>query len=139
MSASSASSRHFPYVAMLEARALSPTRIFGRPSFDTSCSHYTRTRPPLLLDLSLHSGVLQQSSDFLRSEFIHPTASCYIMDRQSVYTLSIFPESHEDGDNTRGEIQKQLVTFILDFHIENTFLYRCVCCGIRIVRQALTT
>ena len=49
------------------------------------------------------------------------------MDRQSVYTLSVFPEDKElNGEDSRGHIQQQLVAFILEFHIENAFIYRSV-------------
>nr|POE87447.1 hypothetical protein CFP56_30036 [Quercus suber] len=47
------------------------------------------------------------------------------MDRQSVYTLSLFGESQNDnGDTTFKQIQKELVSFIMEFHLENAFIYR---------------
>ena len=47
------------------------------------------------------------------------------MDRQSVYTLSLFPDERSDhGDLTNKQTQKELVDFILDFHLENVFIYR---------------
>ena len=43
----------------------------------------------------------------------------------SVYTLSVFPEDRSQaGPDSRGAIQDQLVNFILDFHIDNAFVYR---------------
>lgn len=45
------------------------------------------------------------------------------MDRQSVYTLSLFGEN-SDGDQTNKQVQKELVAFILEFHLDGTYLYR---------------
>ncbi|GAB7347049.1 hypothetical protein MBLNU459_g3189t1 [Dothideomycetes sp. NU459] len=47
------------------------------------------------------------------------------MDRQSAYSLSVFPEAKSaGGEDSRGHVQDQLVNFILDFHLENAFVYR---------------
>lgn len=47
------------------------------------------------------------------------------MDRQSIYTASVFPESEENqGDINRRRVQQQLVDFILDFHVDSAFRYR---------------
>lgn len=47
------------------------------------------------------------------------------MDRQGVYSLSLFgTERNEGGDDTPIRIQQQLVDFVLDFHIDNVFIYR---------------
>ncbi|EGP85117.1 unnamed protein product [Zymoseptoria tritici ST99CH_1A5] len=46
------------------------------------------------------------------------------MDRQSTYTLSLFGESNGDGDSSNKQIQKELVAFVLDFHLDNVFIYR---------------
>jgi len=47
------------------------------------------------------------------------------MDRQSVYTLSVFPENRDGApEDSRAHVQEQLVRFILDFHLENDFIYR---------------
>lgn len=49
------------------------------------------------------------------------------MDRQSAYTLSVFPEDRESvGEDSRQFVQEQLVRFILEFHLENAFIYRFV-------------
>ncbi|KAE8441202.1 minichromosome maintenance protein 5 [Mollisiaceae sp. DMI_Dod_QoI] len=45
------------------------------------------------------------------------------MDRQSVYSLSVLPPEYENED-TRGQIQAQLEQFILQFRLENAFIYR---------------
>ena len=45
------------------------------------------------------------------------------MDSRSLYTVSVYaPE--ERGPDARSEIQKTLVNFIRDFHIDNIFIYR---------------
>ncbi len=47
------------------------------------------------------------------------------MDRQSAYSLSIFHEDRSvNGQDSRGRVHQQLVDFILDFHIDNVFVYR---------------
>ena len=46
------------------------------------------------------------------------------MDRQSVYSLSVLapdPDQHEDS---RSQIQAQLREFILEFRLDNIFIYR---------------
>ncbi|KAK7741071.1 minichromosome maintenance protein 5 [Diatrype stigma] len=46
------------------------------------------------------------------------------MDRQSVYSVSVFQSTAGAGDDTRLQIQEQLVTFILQFRHDNIFVYR---------------
>ncbi|KAI7535470.1 DNA replication licensing factor, partial [Hortaea werneckii] len=48
------------------------------------------------------------------------------MDRQSVYTLSLFGEdrSAAGGQESNRQIQQELVDFILEFHLDNVFIYR---------------
>lgn len=49
------------------------------------------------------------------------------MDRQSVYTLPLFGEERsENGGESNRQIQQELVDFILEFHLENNFIYRSV-------------
>jgi hypothetical protein len=51
------------------------------------------------------------------------------MDRQSVYTLSVgYGRGDEDetpDPDSRQFIQQKLLTFLLDFEIDNIFIYRC--------------
>lgn len=47
------------------------------------------------------------------------------MDRQSVYSLSVLPPEY-DNEDTRGQVQSQLEHFILQYRLENTFIYRYV-------------
>lgn len=49
-------------------------------------------------------------------------------DRQSTYTVSVFP-SDADGDRQDAaptRIQKALAEFVMDFHLDNVFIYRCI-------------
>ncbi|KAI1084158.1 MCM-domain-containing protein [Whalleya microplaca] len=47
------------------------------------------------------------------------------MDRQSVYSVSVFQSSHAgSNEDTRLQVQEQLVTFILQFRHDNIFVYR---------------
>ena len=49
------------------------------------------------------------------------------MDRQSVFSLSLFGEDRSaTGPDTNSSIQRALVDFILEFHLDNVFLYRSV-------------
>lgn len=48
------------------------------------------------------------------------------MDRQPTYSLSLFGDgASTNGDQTNKQVQQELVDFILDFHLENVFIYRC--------------
>lgn len=48
-------------------------------------------------------------------------------DRQTAYSISIFGsqagDERQDG-TTPSRVQQQLVDFIMDFHLDNVFLYR---------------
>lgn len=47
------------------------------------------------------------------------------MDRRSVYTVSVLPpDADYRGPDVRSEIQQALVDFILEFRIDNVFVYR---------------
>lgn len=47
------------------------------------------------------------------------------MDTRSVYTIgTYYPDELYHGPDTRGQTQKALMNFILEFHIDNTFIYR---------------
>lgn len=48
------------------------------------------------------------------------------MDRQSVYSTHVFEPSQGESRDTRLQLQAQLETFILDFRLDNNFVYRCV-------------
>ena len=48
------------------------------------------------------------------------------MDRQSVYSLSVLPPDYDNNEDTRGQIQSQLEQFILQFRLDNSFIYRSV-------------
>ncbi|KAK7555318.1 MCM2/3/5 family-domain-containing protein [Phyllosticta citricarpa] len=46
------------------------------------------------------------------------------MDRQTVYSLSLFGPGDNENEDTNSQVQQHLVDFILDFHIDNVFIYR---------------
>ncbi|KAI0472079.1 MCM-domain-containing protein [Xylariaceae sp. FL0804] len=46
------------------------------------------------------------------------------MDRQSVYSVSVFQNRSGTNEDTRSQVQEQLVTFILQFRHDNLFVYR---------------
>src|SRR5687768_15863834 len=46
------------------------------------------------------------------------------MDRQSVYSAHVFDPTFGDNDDSRLQLQTQLETFILDFRLDNNFVYR---------------
>ena len=46
------------------------------------------------------------------------------MDRQSVFSLSVLPPDVDATQNSRSQIQGQLREFILEFRLDNAFIYR---------------
>ncbi|KAL9582199.1 MAG: hypothetical protein Q9212_003434 [Teloschistes hypoglaucus] len=46
------------------------------------------------------------------------------MDRQSVFSLSVLPPDPDAVDDSRSQIQAQLRNFILEFRLDNAFIYR---------------
>jgi DNA replication licensing factor MCM5 len=48
------------------------------------------------------------------------------MDRQSVYSLSVLAPEYSENEDSRGQIQAQLQNFILEFQLDNIFIYRSV-------------
>jgi DNA replication licensing factor MCM5 len=48
------------------------------------------------------------------------------MDRESVYTLSVGfgQEGRDDEGDSRIKVQQQLINFILEFRVDNQFIYR---------------
>jgi len=48
------------------------------------------------------------------------------MDRQSVYSLSVLPPDPDASENSRSQIQALLREFILEFRLDNAFIYRYV-------------
>lgn len=52
------------------------------------------------------------------------------MDRQSVYSTHVYEPTFGDNSDTRLQLQTQLETFILDFRLDNNFVYRYTTCSI---------
>ena len=48
------------------------------------------------------------------------------MDRQSVYSLSVLAPDLDGSENSRSQIQNRLREFILEFRLDNAFIYRYV-------------
>jgi len=48
------------------------------------------------------------------------------MDRQSIYSVSVFQNNSGPNEDSRIQLQEQLVNFILQFRHDNIFVYRCV-------------
>ena len=46
------------------------------------------------------------------------------MDRQTVYSLSLGFQNDSDDRDSRAHIQQLLFDFVLQFHIDNAFIYR---------------
>lgn len=46
------------------------------------------------------------------------------MDHQSVYTTRTFSSNFDDSTDTRIQLQNQLETFILNFRLDNNYVYR---------------
>lgn len=103
-------------VFMRERRVLKRVKWFIGPS-----RQFVR-----LLPLHIHANPLQlqtSPSGTLTILFFHiALPSDFIMDRGSVHTLHVFPQ--EEGEDTNLQVQKQLETFILEFRLDNVFVYR---------------
>lgn len=48
------------------------------------------------------------------------------MDKQSVFSLSVLAPQDGDNEGSRTHIQDQLRDFILEFRLDNAFIYRYV-------------
>ena len=48
------------------------------------------------------------------------------MDQQSVYSLNVLPADPDASEDSRTQIQSHLRDFILEFRLDNAFIYRCV-------------
>ena len=46
------------------------------------------------------------------------------MDRQSAYSLSVLAPDPDASEDSRSQIQAQLREFILEFRLDNAFIYR---------------
>jgi DNA replication licensing factor MCM5 len=46
------------------------------------------------------------------------------MDRGSIYSTHVYEPSFGENGDTRLQLQTQLETFILDFRLDNNFVYR---------------
>lgn len=46
------------------------------------------------------------------------------MDRRTPYTLSVLAPSTDGADESRTQIQARLREFILEFQLDNAFIYR---------------
>lgn len=50
------------------------------------------------------------------------------MDRRTPYTLSVLAPSTSGADESRTETQARLRKFVLEFQLDNAFIYRWVVC-----------
>ncbi len=48
------------------------------------------------------------------------------MDRQSVFSLSVLAPDVDESENSRNQIKDRFREFILDFRLDNAFIYRLV-------------
>lgn len=46
------------------------------------------------------------------------------MDRQSVYSLSVLAPDLDANEDSRSQVQSHLRDFILEFRLDNAFIYR---------------
>lgn len=46
------------------------------------------------------------------------------MDRQSVFSTHVYDATFAQGEDTNLQVQAQLEAFILDFRLDNVFVYR---------------
>lgn len=50
----------------------------------------------------------------------------FIMDRRTPYTLSVLAPSTDGAEESRTQIQARLREFVLEFQLDNAFIYRSV-------------
>ena len=50
------------------------------------------------------------------------------MDRQTPYALSVLNPDRNGGEDSRTRIESQLREFVLEFRLDNAFIYRCEGC-----------
>jgi DNA replication licensing factor MCM5 len=48
------------------------------------------------------------------------------MDRRTPYTLSVLAPSTNGADESRSQIQNKLRDFVLEFQLDNAFIYRYI-------------
>lgn len=54
------------------------------------------------------------------------------MDARSTYTVSVYPQDADyNGPDTRSWTIQAFINFILEFHLDNVFIYRYECITIR--------
>lgn len=46
------------------------------------------------------------------------------MDRRTPYTLSVLAPSTDGGEESRTQVQARLREFVLEFQLDNAFIYR---------------
>lgn len=79
--------------------------------------------PPLTPPRSLHIFFVSHFFP-VRHLFTTTTSLLLKMDRGTVSTLHVFPQ--EETEETNLQVQKQLEIFILEFRLDNVFVYRYV-------------
>ena len=60
------------------------------------------------------------------------------MDRQSVYALSVLTPDNDGTEDSRTHIESQLREFVLEFRLDNAFIYRYGSC-LRTMRTMIVT
>lgn len=93
-------------------RALEVVAIWAKPVRKDQFLSWMWKAPPLSL-------VVNPSSFFLCS-----LNSLSVMDRQPVYSLSVLAPDQDANEESRSQIQSQLRDFILEFRLDNAFIYR---------------
>jgi DNA replication licensing factor MCM5 len=48
------------------------------------------------------------------------------MDRQSVFSTRLFPSTFGENEDSNLQVRAQLESFILDFRLDNVYVYRLV-------------
>lgn len=92
-----------------------------------NASRFSRNLYLLLFQTLPHSSTRNISKIFSAPDSHHITPHSEVnMDRGTVASLHVFPR--EEADQTNLQVQKQLEAFILDFRLDNLFVYRYGAC-----------
>lgn len=101
-----------------------PLKLTRRDTFGAR-PEITSARPVIHF-LPLHNHSLLRSFSRPRASVIFESQSSWFskvnMDRGTVSSLHVYPR--EETDETNLQVQKQLETFILEFRLDNVFVYR---------------
>ena len=113
----------FSFVGQTDVPRSVPKNMPYKPGRNhlTRETHATRSR---VLSISGNSFCYLLPDYTLNSTFSPPLRTVISMDRRTPYTLSVLAPSTDGADESRTQIQSKLREFVLEFQLDNAFIYR---------------